>query len=491
MEELQRIRRELAALRAGRTAALWRAHRGLDFDLVEPYRRQPAATHDETPRVIDEALRKAGSEAERDGLQRLRAAVTLERVRVTALRLEQGLRAGELAAVVEGPEGRLPLRAALRSVALEPQRGRRERLADACGRAIAEDGSRRADWIALQQEALGREGTSPALLAGFDQGQLLEEARAVLAATEDAWRELLPWALGRWVAEGLQPVPRGDLAAHDLAWLQAAPFLGAAFPAGALRLAAAGLVEAMGFDGRRGNVRLDLDRRPLAAIGAFVAPIEIPGRIGLSLAPQGTPADWRDLFGGIAAALRFASLPCGPEETWAGEGAVEACFVALFRSIVREPLFYRRVVQAPRAAAEEAVRAFTLLELLELRTLCGRAIYEAEVWVRPPSQAVARSFGEILAAATGVRFDERLFLAAVDPALPACTSLRGHAILGAIAPALLERLDEDWWRNPRTGPLLQGIWARGGALRGAEVPKLLGAGAPSLQARAEQLVAHL
>lgn len=491
MEELLRIRRELAGLRAGSAEARWRAFRGLDFDLVGPYRRNAAAIHDEAPRILDEALRKAGSEAERDGLSRLRGAVTIERVRARAVRLEEELLRQELVQVAQGPEGPLPVRAARRALVLESRRGRRALLADACARAVEDEQSRRADHVALLQESAGREGADLAALAGVDPQALHAEARAVLAATGDAFHEMLPWALGRWVEEGLSPLPRGELADHDLAWLRTAAYVGALFPAGGLRLAATQIVEAMGFDARRANLRLDLERRPLAELGACVAPLEVPGRVAVSLSPLGTPADWRELFRAIGGGLRLVSIAkTVPVEDMVDPPAA-AAFAALLGGIVGEPIFLRRMLQAPRAAADEAARALALLDLLELREACARAIYEAELWARAPSRAVAHAFGELLAEATLARWDERLFLLGADPALPASTRLSGLAIAGAVEPALRERCDEDWWRNPRTGPLLQGVWARGGAVRGAEIARRLGGEAPSLTAYAKRLVARL
>jgi len=489
VEEVLRIRRELALLRAARSQGWCRVHRGLAPDLAGPYQRFRAARHGDSLRAIDEAARRAGSEEERQGLARLRAAVAEERARSVVTRLEEEIAAAEIAAVAEGPEGRLPLRSALRALVLEPQRGRRERLADACARAAAAEEGRRADAIAMQQEALARTGVTAAQLAGFDPAKLAEEAQVALARTGDAFRELLPWALGRWVAEGVQPLPRGDLADHDLGWLESAAFLGGIFPAGALTLTARRLVEAMGFDARRQGVRLDVERREQALVGACVARGEKPGQAAIFLAPLGTPRDWSDLFGALAIALRAVSIaPAAPaEDAWAGDRAQEAAFAALFRGVVRQPLFFRRVLGAGGAAAEEAARGANVLALLELRRLCALALYEREAWSRPPSRSLARTFGELCAEAIGARCDERWYLHGLDLALPASTALRGLALLAAIEPAVLERCDEDWWRNPRTGPWLQGLWARGAAV---DVAALVG-GAPSLDGYARSLLARL
>lgn len=476
LEELARIRRELDGLLAARSAATCAAFRGEESDLRGVYRAHPAAWHAEAPRIVEEAIARAGDPLGRAALERLRRAVWRERVRAEVAHLEDRIAEAEREAIAWGPGGPLPLRAARRAAVLDDQRARRARLWEAIARAEAAQEALRSDAIALQREALARAGLSAPALVPLDPEALAGEAERALAASEDAWRDLLPRALA----------DVGDAADHDLAALAAATAAGEAFPAGGLALTVRRLVAQMGFDARAGAVRLDLERRPMAAIGACVE--KGAGRARVSLAPLGTPADWPALLGAVAVGLRHVSVaPAAPvEDRRCGDPANEAAFAAIFAGVVRAPAFYRRVVDATRRAAERARLLFVTLALLELRSCCAGALFELDLWVGGPSRAAARRFAERFAAATAARWDERRWAVHADLALPAANRLRGLARAGGILPALRERCDEDWWRNPRTGPLLQEAWARGAA---AEPPAF--AGPASLKAWLGELLAAI
>lgn len=487
MEELDRIRTALAGLLSSRDEA-WRRHfLGLPSDAKTAWQAHPLAWHEESLHAVQEAQERAADEGVRTSIGRLLAAIVVARIRAAGLALDASLQQDELAAVVEGPEATMPLRQALRTLALDGRRGRRALLAEACLRSIGQGEGQRSDRLARWLEALERHHTDPWSLAGLDAEALAAQARAALEATGEPLRELLPRLLSH--LEGAPaPLPQGDLAAHDLAALWMAGPAADALPAGALELTARRLVEGMGFDRRVGRVRLDLQRRPQARVGAVVA--RAAGGAVVSMAPLGAPADWAALFGALPRALRHVSLaPHLPvEDGRCGVAGQEAAFGALFSSALHQPLFYRRMTGAGRREAEEAALAFRTLAILELRLACARVLVEQEAFARGPSRAVATFFVETMEAATLARFDERLWATGLRPSLPAAHHVAGLALAAPLLPALRERCDEDWWRNPRTGPLLQGLWARGAA---ADPAQLLQAGAPSLEAWVAGLLAGL
>jgi len=51
----------------------------------------------------------------------------------------------------------------------------------------------------------------------------------------------------------------------------------------------------------------------------------------------------------------------------------------------------------------------------------------------------------------------------VDPGFYAARYLRAWQLEASLREAFVERLDEDWFRNPRTGPELLDLFARGQA----------------------------
>ena len=59
---------------------------------------------------------------------------------------------------------------------------------------------------------------------------------------------------------------------------------------------------------------------------------------------------------------------------------------------------------------------------------------------------------ELLTAATTFRYDRADAFVDVDPRFYAARYLRAWQLQALIAETLVERYDEDWWRNPRAGP---------------------------------------
>jgi hypothetical protein len=75
-------------------------------------------------------------------------------------------------------------------------------------------------------------------------------------------------------------------------------------------------------------------------------------------------------------------------------------------------------------------------------------------------QSWRESYREAMTAATGAVWDD--VRAAHDADAGGHAAFLAGAGLGArLRAAVRERFDEDWWRNPRTGPFLAGILAAG------------------------------
>jgi len=102
---------------------------------------------------------------------------------------------------------------------------------------------------------------------------------------------------------------------------------------------------------------------------------------------------------------------------------------------------------------------------------------------RGTAYEVTRTFNSLPAAMAGV--------AALGEIVESAYTPKPAPELPPHVAELLERCDEDWWRNPRSGPWLQGLWARGGAVTAATLPSLVGGGEASLEGWARTLVARL
>ena len=119
---------------------------------------------------------------------------------------------------------------------------------------------------------------------------------------------------------------------------------------------------------------------------------------------------------------------------------------ALFGSLVADPVFGRRMLGLGRDAARDQARGVARSFTVAVRFAAARALFRGLLSL--PEGARAGRFEEITAAALGAPIPPAL--AGVVPRLaPAdATALLG-LLLGALdRRALVERFDEDWFRNP-------------------------------------------
>lgn len=472
MQELLRIRGEVGRLAALEAAA--REHRAAGRPGApapdEILGRFPAASRPESLARVRELHAATTAEPRRSRLARLARFVAVAGERAAIAQVEATLAAREGAEVVDG----LLLPEARASLAGLADRGFRGARWSALLRAEAALAGLRAERIERAKEAAARVGGDDyvahhAALAGLDVAALAAEARAFVAATEDACREALPFAVRRYVGEGVRPLPEGDLAGHDLAYLASALPFGGLFPTAGLALAVGSLLEGMGLPPGKLGLHLDLERDPRRSPGATVAPLAVPRPVAVLLRTTGLPADYRALLGAVGQAVQLAAVPAAApvEDKRCRDGALLAAFGVLFEDLLANPLFLRRALGASRPAAEEAARILSLARVLEARSRAARLEHELSVWRAGPTRGQARAYVEREEAATFAAADGALAFAGIEPGLGAASGVRALGLAATLERALVERFDEDWFRNPRSGPFLAERFPRGDAAEAA------------------------
>lgn len=353
-------------------------------------------------------------------------------------------------------EAPVALRSLPSVLALETNEHRRSALATAANAKAMEHQQRAREVV----EAL--RGLAPAL--GVEQAgdlhdalglgtatEVIQASEAVLAATEDCYREL-----DRWIRPRVT-LPRGG----QLPWWErfrtlAAPRASALIPLGDRRgiasrwIARVGLAEAL--------ARVRDDTHPPAIGGAGVrAWLERPGEKAVI---AGTPSIHAlgavDLTGAVAEAL---ALVIPSEERLACRLGVDRVHHAVAETLGRR-LFLEPVFVVREASVDRGQREAVLLECLYAELLATRV-----------HAALARFAVDVLARAGDlpVRWREYLFRAtgsAPEPVWAVHCAARIYelrpgprTIASVVEPWVRERLreqhDEDWFRNPRAGEMLQ------------------------------------
>jgi hypothetical protein len=213
--------------------------------------------------------------------------------------------------------------------------------------------------------------------------------------------------------------------------------------------------------------------RPGKRARAFCAPVRVPDEVYLVLRPQGGAGDWRTLLHELGHTLHFAyTRPDLPFEfRWAGDASVTEGYAMLFDHLTHDAGWLLRYTELGRARVAEFQRAVAFEELHFLRRYAAKLRYEIALYEGALSwDALADLYATTLGAATTVRYREADALVDVDPRFYSARYLRAWQLQAALAGALRERFDADWWRNPRAGPfVVSELWGEGQRERGDEL----------------------
>ncbi len=438
-DELEILKGEVDALARSLAEERFRHVAGLE---PRPALRPIFAAHGSAAHRETVAALRAQGEAE---LARRVAVLRAER---SAAEEEEQWRAAESAASCPGPDGPVSLAAAELGERHEANRSRRLALGRAAASAIRAAAPHREAAAEARARSHAESGLSP-------PWEDVVEADAVLNASEDAYRDGLSWLAAR---ADLAPAPAGDLERADLLHLLALRTYDGLFRRATLAPELDRAFRGLGLDASR--VRLDGEDRAGKWPGAHAH----EGRV--SLARQGGAADWLGLF-----AAAGAAVAAGLSRPATRDPAFPAAIGALASSLLLEPRFLAAAVGVERRQAPDLVRALAVLRLFELRARAAALRVAAEVERGTSGAAWREAHREALSAAALASWPDGLAARDADADLLRA-SLRGAAWGEALRRELTERLDEDFWRNPRTAPAIAGMLAVGAGGPGTEKPPL-------------------
>ncbi|MBI5515130.1 MAG: hypothetical protein HY909_15240 [Deltaproteobacteria bacterium] len=335
----------------------------------------------------------------------------------------------------------------LATVVTEPSAARRAALVEASGTAARDHRAVALAVVDALREA--REALPPAVLEGLRLG--VDEAAAVLKATDEALRELDPW-----VCRGLEldpsRLPWGDRLRSLLA-----PSLPRAIPPATWREVSTRWIEACGLGHALRRVSGDL--RPAAKDGEGVHCEGVsPGERAVLV---GRP--WAT--GGGLLALAGASLEAVVYVTGRGERPSEALGVdralfgaasALGRRLLLERAFLLRVAGVERPSLERALLEGLHLELLTVRAEAVASRFLGRVLSRSPEPGseLHEDLGRALGATPPGAWGAHLAAWALEPGCAWGARTVGSRVEPALRGMLRETHDEDWFRNPRAGASL-------------------------------------
>jgi hypothetical protein len=425
--EIEVLTQEVDALVADLDEERFRHVAGIEPEpaLASLFAARPRAAHRNTVA----ALREAGQAALADRVAALRA----ERAQAED---EEAWRAAEAKAEAAGPAGTAPLSALERGALSDPDPERRRAWATAAGEALA-------PALALREKAAEARARARAEVGLAPDWRIVVEGDQLLAASDDAWRDVLAFVARREGAPG----PGRGLDRGGLVHLLRPRRWDGLFKAGMLPVALRITCEKLGL--RADLVRVDSTERAARWGGAHAVGARV------SFAPLGGAGDWQDLLGAFGRALAAAHARPSVRDAASGH-ALGAALAAL----LEEPRFLAERADVERRHARDVVRDLALRRLFALRARAAALRIATEVERGLSGAAWREGYREAMTAALGATWEAAR--AARDADAPAhAAALAGAGLGEALRRDLRERFDEDWWRNPRSGPHLAGLLAAG------------------------------
>lgn len=288
------------------------------------------------------------------------------------------------------------------------------------------------------------------LLSGVSLGSLRAECDEFLRDTQAMWDEVLPM----YLKARLKMKPADATRADALALFRAKEF-DQYFPAADMEPSIRRQVKEMSVDPTAaGRVIYDVGEREGKRSRAFCAPVRVPAEVYLVMRPHGGQSDWNTFLHELGHALHFAYMrPDLPYEyRWLGDNSITESYAMLFDHLMQDEGWLKRYTGLGDHV-RDFLRATGFEELHFLRRYAAKLGYEIDLygggvpWDSLPDLYVGR-----LTTATSFRYSPADAFVDVDPRFYAARYLRAWQLQALLGETLVERFDDDWWRNPRAGP---------------------------------------
>ena len=294
--------------------------------------------------------------------------------------------------------------------------------------------------------------------SGLARGNAAEEAKAFLADTEYASKDLLAWFLARRL-----DLKRSQAEENDLAFFLNSGELKGNFPECDMLSFSRPILEASRLT-PEGGITYDGERRPAKVSDGVSVPLDPPIKTGISIYPVGSARDYEHFLGSLGRALSFMFTEREDylEFRWLRDAAVESIFDSLFRSLVHEPKWLAKYLRIDEEG--DFRRLLGLRRLISARYIAGLSVYETDLFKNTETEAMPEHYERIMGDALHCRIDAGGCLRPLTRLTRASSAFYGAASAPALSNHLRERFDEEWWRVPEAGEYLKGLWRDGGRI---------------------------
>jgi hypothetical protein len=428
-----------------------------------------------------EALREAESAAgaeEAERLYRLRKTCESGIISAELAEREDELENRILAARVTFKGEELPLRTAQARLAVLSDYADREELGRIHIGASAEFNPERLDLLRASEDLdadLSGE-PDPVARSEAEKGISLRELEQVLLVTSDESAVAFAALRERWFDRLLGPEREKIPSSAHTAYMRRLSPLDDVYTKERAVPVCLETIASIGFDLEASpNIRLDLDDRPQKSPRACVIASDPPNIVHLITRAQGGNHAYPALRHEAGHALHYGGIDPRLPYTFrrlSRDHALTEIYSYVFEAITNEPGWHAEHFGDEAAENAEATR---FLEALLFRRYVGKLRHELAFWSRfHDDGGTPDGYAELQREMTGLRYDPRNYLADMDAGFYSADYLRAWIRSAQLKRYLAAEVGEDWWRNPRTGELLRGLFAEGTRPSSEEIAARIG-----------------
>ncbi len=418
-----------------------------------------------------ESLREEEAQVEGEQLERLyRLRKTCESGLIAAelVEREDALENALLAARVSWRGEEMPLRTAQAQLAVLTDYADRDELGDLQAELSATFNDERLEVLRAGDEIeADLSGEADPVARSEEEKQIsLRELERVLNdasdATTEPWKRLRERWFGRLLGESRDDVPKSS----HVAYMRRLSPLDATYTKERAVEVSMQTLSELGFDlAADSNVRLDLDDRPQKSPRACVIASNPPEVVHLITRAQGGLHDYQAFLHEAGHALHYAG--CDPQLPYtfrrlSRDHALTEIYSYILEAITREPEWHEQYFDLSEQEAAENAEATVFLEALLFRRYVAKLQFELDFWSRfGQDGGTAEGYSERLTAATGIRYRGDAFLSDMDSGFYCADYLRAWIRASQLRSHLEREVGDAWWRDPRTGELLRGLFTEG------------------------------
>jgi hypothetical protein len=361
-------------------------------------------------------------------------------------------------AVIQIADGRMiPYQRAVIEIANSSDASERAAIDSARARAVSEKfAPLRLEWLQREIEIVDGLGIAGGYNATFEKvsgvslAKLADECRDFIRDTEAMWTSVLAERLR---AFGMSP---GEVTRADSLALFRLRQFDDAFPQSGMESVIRRNCAEMGLDAAaNGHITFDIGDRQGKRARAFCSPVRVPEEVYLVLRPHGGQSDYRTFLHELGHALHFANARADYpfEYRWLGDNSVTEGYAMLFDHRMLQSGWLLRYTGLDRKRSSLFLRMAGFEELHFVRRYCAKLLYEIQVYGGDANwNSLPDTYVEILAGTTGFQYRQADAFMDLDARFYSTRYLRAWQLQALLEDGLMNRFNEDWWRNPAAGP---------------------------------------